>query len=403
MAHDIENMRLLEIARDRGLITNAQLDQVREEHTHVLSQGRRRSPTRIAIERGILSDQDTRDLETEVWIQGLPTELDGYHLTRLVGRGGMSVVFEAKDVSLGKVVAIKVLLPEFSSSESYLARFHREARIAAKLTHPNTVQVFGAGEVNGTQYLVMEYVEGETVSAIIRNSGRLPEREALDIVYQLCGALAEAATLDIVHRDIKPGNILISKWHIPKLADFGIAKEFSDIRDPRIQRSLTMGVVGTPSYMSPEQARGARHLDCRADIYSLGATLYHMAVGHLPFYADTPQETMVRVVSESPRPPRAVCPELSEATAAIICKMMAKDPHDRYADFDDLQADVAAARGGEEVSIDYDDALQLLLPAAQTTEDRIEGGRLLRIMAIASAVAATGVILLWLAHSCAGP
>ena len=161
-------MRLLEIARERGVISESQLEMVRAEHTQVTAQGRSKTPTRIAIERGILSDEDARDLETEAWIRELPSDLNEYRLVRLVGRGGMAVVFEAQDISLGKTIAIKLLLPEFSSNDSYLARFHREARIAARLTHPNAVQVFRAGEKDAVQFLVMEFVEGEPISAILR-------------------------------------------------------------------------------------------------------------------------------------------------------------------------------------------------------------------------------------------
>ena len=135
----------------------------------------------------------------------------------------------------------------------------------------------------------------------------------LDLAFQISGALEEASGLGIIHRDVKPGNILVSKWGVPKLADFGIAKEYSDIADERIQQSLTMGIVGTPTYMSPEQARGSRDVDFRTDIYSLGATLYQMVLGDLPFPASTPQETVVRVASEAPRPPRVVFPDLSES------------------------------------------------------------------------------------------
>ena len=187
-------MRLLEIALDRGMITDAQMEMIRAEHTQAAAQGRSKTPTRIAIERGILSDQDAHDLETEAWIRDLPSDLEDYRLVRLVGRGGMAVVFEAQDVSLGKTVAIKLLLPEFSSSDSYLARFHREARIAARFTHPNTVQVFRAGEKEAIQFLVMEFVEGEPISAILRRRGRIPEREAFDVALQVSGALEEAAS-----------------------------------------------------------------------------------------------------------------------------------------------------------------------------------------------------------------
>jgi len=399
-----KDMKLLEIACEQGLISDSQLELLREEHTRLIRQGRAKSPTRLAIERGFLSEEGTRNLETEAWIRALPSHLGNYQIVRLIGRGGMAVVFEAQDVSLGKVVAIKVLLPEFSSSESYLARFHREARIAAKLTHPNTVQVFSAGETDTIHYLVMEYVKGETLSEIIKNRGRIPEQEAIDIILGLTGALGEASDLGIVHRDIKPANVIMSKWAAPKLADFGIAKEFSDIPDPRLQASVTLGVVGTPMYMSPEQARGARHLDFRADIYSLGTTLYHIVVGDLPFYADTPQETMFRVVSEAPRPPCLAFPGLTEQTGAVICKMMAKDPEDRYPSFDALRADLAAARDGEEVSLAYCDAVQLLLPATGSGEEVAysEPFNPLRALAVAVGVVIIGVILLWLARGCAG-
>jgi serine/threonine-protein kinase len=249
----------------------------------------------------------------------------------------------------------------------------------------------------------MEFVEGEPISAILQRLGRVPEHDALDVAFQVAGALEEAAGLGIIHRDVKPGNILMSKWGVPKLADFGIAKEFADIRDARIQQSLTMGVVGTPTYMSPEQARGAREMDFRSDIYSLGATLYHMAVGELPFPASTPQETMVRVVSESPRPPRATFPKLSEPASAVICKMMAKRAADRYASYAELKADLAAARDGEPASIRYEEACRLIAPAARPEDLRAHavGGRLLRMLAVAGGVAAVGLaLLLLMAHGC---
>jgi serine/threonine-protein kinase len=396
------DLELLEIARDRGLITDAQYREIEAERSRLTSQGRSKSPTRIAIEMGILSDEDSHDLETDAWIRALPPEFDEYRLIRLLGRGGMAVVFEAEDVSLGKKVALKLLLPEFATSDAYLARFHREARIAAKLTHPNTVQVFRTGEKNSMQYLAMEYVEGETLAAIIRRRRRLPEVEALDIIWQIAGALEEAAGLGIIHRDIKPGNILMSKWEIPKLADFGIAKEFSGIVDPMIQASLTMGVVGTPTYMSPEQARGARDLDVRSDIYSLGATLYHMVVGDLPFPLTTPQETMVRVVSEAPKPPLEAFPAMSEETATVICRMMAKVAAERYASYKELREDLAAARDGEGLSIGYDEVESLLQPGGIREESAgaPANGSLARILTIAGSIAAAGLAMIWALKGC---
>jgi eukaryotic-like serine/threonine-protein kinase len=369
LAKKKDDMQILRMARDAGLITESELDTVMTEHRHTGEHRTTQTPLRLAISKGYLNEEATHDLETQAWLKQLPPQCGHYRLERLIGRGGMAVVFEAHDLSLGKRVAVKILLPEFSTSDTYLARFHREARIAAKLTHPHTVQVFAAGEQDGMQYLVMEYVEGETLSDVIRARGSIPEAEALDITRQLAGALEEAGGHGIVHRDIKPSNILMSKWGIPKLADFGIAKEFRDIPDAAIQMSLTMGVVGTPTYMSPEQARGARDIDLRSDIYGLGATLYHTIIGSVPFGADTPQETMVRVVSEAPRPPLSINPDLSEEAGAVICRMMAKDPDDRYQTYEELSEDLEAAMNGDEVSTDYDEAVQMLRPRRQDDDE----------------------------------
>jgi len=412
MARDVDDLKVLEMARRQGLIDDSQLSLLRDEHTRLARGGHAKKATRIAVEKGILSEANAQDLQTEAWIESLPAHLDHYRIARLLGKGGMAVVFEAQDTSLGKVVALKILLPDFSSSDAYLARFHREARIAAMLTHPNMVQVFAAGHAEDIEYLVMEYVEGETLSEIIRNRGRVPEAEALDMAVGLSGALEEAADMGIVHRDIKPGNIIISKWAVAKLADFGIAKEFNDIADPRIQMSLTMGVVGTPTYMSPEQARGARRLDFRSDMYSLGTTLYHAVAGDIPFLAETPQETMFRVVSEIPRPPLSVYSGLSEEMGAIICKMMAKDPANRYGSYAELRDDLIAARDGDEVSVSYDEAVELLRPGARPTEDEEDNGEetegeepvhLLRILAVAAVVVLIALILLTLSKGCPGP
>ena len=404
MAKKGDDLELLRLACEQGLISEEELDRLLSEHLDGSGRGLARSATQLAMEKGMLTEESTRDLEIEAWIRNLPDEFDGYRLAGLLGRGGMAAVFKAQDLSLGKIVAIKILMPEFSRSDTYLARFQREARIAARLTHPHTVQVFRAGEHSGLHYLVMEYVEGETLSEVIRTRDRVPETEALEITRQVCGALEEAAEMGIVHRDIKPGNILMSKWGMPRLTDFGIAKEFADIRDPDIQMSLTMGVVGTPTYMSPEQARGARHVDFRSDIYSLGATLYHMVVGEVPHFADTPQETMVRVASEAPRPPRSVRPSLSEACGTVICRMMAKDPNKRYQNLDALSADLEAARDGDKVSIRYRDAVRLLIPVRtdnhDTHEEEEDQASPLRVALVAAAVGVFGFLLVLLLRSC---
>ncbi len=338
MARRKEDQAFLRLVQDRDLLAAEQVDELTGQQRVEARNGVSKSLAQLALEHHFLSEDTLGDIETEIWVESMPTRIGDYDLGRLIGRGGMSVVFMGSDVSLGKVVALKVLLPQFTASTAYLARFHREARLAARLSHPNTVQVFRTGCDNGLHFLVMEYVEGRPVSTILRERRCLRQVDALEIAADVASSLDEAHQLGIIHRDVKPANMLVSKWGIVKLADFGIAKQIVDIGDEALQRSLTMGVVGTPYYMSPEQARGARDIDHRTDIYSLGASLYHMLVGSPPHEARTPQETLCEVATKSAPDPRIYRPELSEVVAEIVVRMLAQRPEDRYPDCTELQA-----------------------------------------------------------------
>ena len=266
----------------------------------------------------------------------------GYELLAKLGEGGMGVVYKARQPTMDRIVAIKVLRPSLSRNDAYLERFFREARAAATLNHPNIVQAIDAGFADGYHYLVMEFVDGSTLAHHLKQ-GPMAEADALVIVHQVAQALAHAQGHDIVHRDVKPENIMLASDGRAKLADLGLAK--STTADSAV--TLEGNALGTPYYMSPEQARGEANLDTRSDIYSLGATLYHMLCGTVPFSGDTPAVVISKRLTEPAPLPQTLRRDLSPATCRIVRKMMAREAARRYQTADELLADVEAAIRGE--------------------------------------------------------
>jgi serine/threonine-protein kinase len=334
----------LNLAQKRGLLSAEQSQELRDQQRAEAERGAARPLAQIALEKQVISAEDAAKTQEDAWIQGLPRRLGDYDLVRLLGRGGMSAVFQAQGVSLGKTVAVKVLLPHFAQSTSYLARFRREAALAAKPSHPNTVQVFHYGEQDGIHYLVMEYVEGPSVASLVQAQGPLAEQEALDVAIRVARSLAEAHEYGIIHRDVKPANIKVSKFGGVKLMDFGIAKLKGDLGDEQMKQTVTVGVVGTPHYMSPEQARGAKTLDYRTDMYSLGATLFYMLAGQTPYPSAAPQEVLHRIASGPPRSLRDLRAGLNGLTYQIVERMMARSADDRFRSFAELIGALEAAR-----------------------------------------------------------
>lgn len=248
----------------------------------------------------------------------------GYNMVSELGRGGMAVVYKARQPRLDRYVAIKLLLPRGPEDPTLIQRFNQEARLIAGLRHPNIVAVHDFGEVGGVAYLVMEYVEGET---LVESLGEAMEpRRALRIAAEVARALHHAHGQGIVHRDVKPSNILLAREDWALLSDFGIAKA---LQNP-MQLTQTGTTIGTPEYMSPEQCRGAE-VDARSDIYSLGVVLYEMLTGRPPFTADTPLSVMLMHVNEPLPPPREVNAEVPEALETICLRALAKDPGGRFA------------------------------------------------------------------------
>jgi serine/threonine-protein kinase len=254
-----------------------------------------------------------------------------YRVESKLGEGGQSQVYLARHMGLDKKMAMKLLPISSRTTQAEKERFIREARIVARLTHPNVVQVFDVGEDKRHLYLAMEYVEGETLEDIMTVRKILPVPEATGIVYEVAQALKAAYAEGIIHRDIKPDNIMVNKAGVVKVTDFGLAISLE--RGKRITR---VGMIlGTPYYISPDQVQG-KELDIRSDLYSLGASAYYFVTGRRPFEEGTPAEIMLQHIEDNPVPPDYVNPHVPRNVNDIILKMMAKDPADRYQTPQDL-------------------------------------------------------------------
>lgn len=264
-----------------------------------------------------------------------------YELINHIARGGMAEVYLAHDLMLDRRVALKVLFPELSTDSNFVERFRREAQAAANLSHPNIVSIYDWGEENGTYFIVMEYIEGRTLGGIIRNEGPLMAERMAEIGADVAAALAFAHRSGVVHRDVKPGNVLISPSGQVKVTDFGIARAANSDQD----LTQTGAVMGTATYFSPEQAQGNR-VDGRSDVYSLGVVLYEMAAGRPPFSGDNPMTIAYKHVREQPMAPRSVNADIPEALESIILQAMAKNPNDRYSSAEELRQDLLRFRQG---------------------------------------------------------
>jgi serine/threonine-protein kinase len=270
--------------------------------------------------------------------------LGGFEVLDLIGQGGMGSVYLARQISMDRTVALKILSPQLAKDQKYLERFFREARMSAVLNNVHIVQGIDVGEAEGFYYFAMEYVEGPTLAEILQERGRLSEQDALRVLLQVATALEHAHDRGLVHRDIKPANIIFStKDKVVKLADLGLAK-----RSVEQTADLTHHghLVGTPYYMAPELVRGEAEADVRTDLYSLGATAYHMVTGKPPFEGNTPAEILVKHISEPLIPPDQVNLLLSPGACEVIEKMMAKEPKDRYQSARDVVVDVRRVLAG---------------------------------------------------------
>ena len=259
--------------------------------------------------------------------ENIPLVNDRYRVERSIGRGGMAEVFLAHDILLDRPVALKVLFPEYAIDPNFVERFRREAQSAAALTHPNIVAVYDWGKVNTTYFIAMEYVEGKTLATLLKERGPLSPTHACDVISEVAAALSFAHENGVIHRDVKPGNILIGLGGQVKVADFGIARALG----ANVEEALTEigSVMGTATYLSPEQAQGAQP-DPRSDIYSLGVMMYELVAGRAPFVGESAVAIAYQHVHNFPQPLREVVADLPRGFESVVAKCMAKNEQRRY-------------------------------------------------------------------------
>jgi beta-lactam-binding protein with PASTA domain/predicted Ser/Thr protein kinase len=291
------------------------------------------------------------------------TVFDGrYRVLRKLGSGGMANVYLAEDGELGRQVAIKILNDRHAADDQFVERFRREAKNAAGLSHPNIVQIYDRGEAEGTYYIAMEYLEGQTLKELAGVRGPLPVRDAIAYARQILAALRFAHRKGIVHRDIKPHNALIDDDGRLKVTDFGIARA-----GPASQMTEAGSIIGTAQYLSPEQARGGA-IDQRSDLYSVGVVLYELLTGTVPFTGDTPVEIAMKHLSSVPEPPSARRAEIPRPLDQVVLRALAKDPDERYASAEEMDAELARVAEGLPVSTETAEAATAVLAGAGVTD-----------------------------------
>jgi serine/threonine protein kinase len=328
---------------ERGLCTDEELRRSLEE----LERQRKIKPVilkDLMVELDFITASQAERLKTSLKeSKAAVKKIPGYKILGKLGAGAMAVVYKARQLSLNRMVAIKVLPKRFSENPEYVERFYKEGQAAGSLNHPNIVQAIDVGEAGGYHYFVMEYVEGKTISDDLVAGKIFSEAEALDIIIQVAKALAHAHANSLIHRDVKPKNIMISNSGTVKLADMGLARATTDIEAAQSEAGKA---YGTPYYIAPEQIRGKIDIDGRADIYGLGATLYHMLTGRVPFMAEDSADVMRKHLREKLVPPDHINTSLSAGVSEVVEIMMAKRKEDRYHDVEELLTDLEALREG---------------------------------------------------------
>ncbi len=335
---------------EQGLATRDEVDAIRKRKADEANQ---RSFAQALVEERLVTERQLARLRSMVEQERSGSTIPGYKVLEKLGAGAMATVFKAKQLSLDRMVAIKILPRKFSSNPQFIERFYAEGRAAAQLNHPNIVQAFDVGQAGEFHYFVMEYVEGQTVHDLIVANKRFNEQEALDIAISVAEALDHAHQKGLIHRDVKPKNIMFTPQGVVKVADLGLARAIGDKEAAEAEAGKA---YGTPYYISPEQIRGEVNIGPQADIYSLGSTVYHMITGSVPFNGKNPGEVMQKHLKAPLIPPDHANPKLSAGISEVVERMMAKSRKDRYKNCQELLIDLRAVRRREPPPIAHKEA-----------------------------------------------
>jgi serine/threonine-protein kinase len=327
---------------DRGLVTPAQLEECQAIRRKVAEAGLETSIDEVLVKKGHLTRQQVSAVQATLG-KGPRAVIEGYTIQEKIAQGGMGAVYRARQSSMDRMVAIKILLPKFAKEKGAVDRFLREAKAIAKLSHPNIVAGIDAGFTNGLYYYVMEFIDGESMDKIVRRDGALHWSQALPVIRQVAAALDHAHAQGLVHRDIKPGNILVTKDGVAKLADLGLVRMASG---DDIYVTQTGVIMGTPAYISPEQARSDRAMDTRSDIYSLGITLFEFLDGRPPYESDNALVVVTKHTTADVPVDRLLARGVPPEVCLIVRTMCARDKRQRYQSPAQLLADLDAALAG---------------------------------------------------------
>jgi serine/threonine-protein kinase len=334
-----EKVRFGQIAMNLGYINRKQL-KIALGLQNKIRDAKGDAPTlgEILVRKGYLTDEERQHVYEKQGKLGGHTHIPDYDLVKKIGSGNMGTVYKAIQVKMERTVAIKVLAPRLAIEDKYIERFVREGKSVARLNHPNIIQGIDAGASNGVHYFVMEYVDGPTVESLIEDRGQLTCSAALNIVKQITNALEHAHKKNMIHRDVKPENIMVNSDGTAKLCDLGLASVVSS-------RNCENSGAGTPNYVSPEQALNDRQINIQTDIYSLGASLYQMITGTVPFTGEHPKEVMKKHVQKPLEPPSKLNDDIPGSVDDLVLTMMKKDRDQRYENPSQLQQQLDAIQG----------------------------------------------------------
>jgi len=359
----MEEKKLAHALVSRGLVTLEELQHFRSDMDISAGDWTNEEMLTQLAKAGLLTESQGKRLVAE--LEALTSQhIPGYQLLEKLGKGSMGTVFKARQLSMNRLVAVKILKPRLAANEEFLERFHREAHLAAKFSSNNVVQAIDVGSAGNINYFVMEYVEGTTLRQELETGKIFEEKEAIEIVLQIAQALHHAHRRQLIHRDIKPANIILTHDRIAKLADLGMARGTADHALTKAEQGMT---IGTPYYIAPEQINSKGDVDSRADMYSLGATFYHMVTGQPPFPHKTTAQVLRAHLSEELTPPDHLNTKLSSGLGEVVEFMMAKNRGDRYPSPEELVIDLECLLQGEPPKL----ARQRL--EASTLEDLAKG------------------------------